>query len=96
VTDAPTLNTAKVAEREFVFNAIKNFLENRGDATSHGPVELNTPLMNSHLDSLTVLQLMMFLSDELKFELQEDDFAEEHFGTVGSLVGRILERYAAP
>jgi acyl carrier protein len=34
----------------------------------------------------------MFLSERLQFELQEEDFVEEHFGTVGALVRRIVAK----
>jgi acyl carrier protein len=49
-------------------------------------------LLNSALDSFTVLQLMMFLSDKYAFELQADDFIEEHFGTVATLVKCVVAR----
>jgi acyl carrier protein len=91
LTNATTLK----ATSETIFQAIKGFLEDHASLGLGGSVELSTPLMNSQLDSLTVLQLMIFLSDELQFELQEDDFGEEHFGTVGALVARILERRGA-
>jgi len=95
VANTASFKAPPAAEQDAVFQAIKRFLENRTGGVFTQPVELSTPLMNSHLDSLTVLQLMMFLSDELQFELQEDDFVEEHFGTVGALVARILARRGA-
>jgi acyl carrier protein len=95
LTNATTLKATSDAKGEAIFQAIKGFLEDHASLGLGGSVELSTPLMNSQLDSLTVLQLMIFLSDELQFELQEDDFGEEHFGTVGALVARILERRGA-
>jgi acyl carrier protein len=95
LTDTTTLKAGPTSEHEAVFKAIKAFLEERAGAGFEGPVGWDTPLMSSNLDSLSVLQLMMFLSDELQFELQEDDFVEEHFGTVGALVARIVARRAA-
>lgn len=80
---------------EAVFQDIRGFLEqNAGPSFAH-PVERETPLLNSALDSFTVLQLMMFLSERYRFELQEEDFVEEHFGTVASLVKRILAKRGA-
>jgi acyl carrier protein len=82
----------KDAKEEVIFSAIKAFLEqNAGTAIVH-PVEPQTLLLNSALDSFTVLQLMMFLSEQFQFELQEEDFIEEHFGTVGALVARVAAK----
>jgi acyl carrier protein len=79
-------------EEEAVFQDIKGFLEqNAGPGFAH-PVEHNTPLLNSALDSFTVLQLMMFLSEKFAFELLADDFVEEHFGTVAALVKRVVAK----
>lgn len=83
-------------EQETIFQAIKGFLEQNSGAGFPHPVQLDTPLLNSSLDSFAVLQLMMFLSDTLHFELQEDDFGEEHFGTVGALVKRVADRRGVP
>lgn len=80
------------AEKEELFQTIKGFLEQNAGAGFIRPVELGTPLLNSSLDSLTVLQLMMFLSERLQFELHEEDFVEEHFGTVDALVKRIAAK----
>lgn len=75
-----------------VFEDIKGFLEQNASPTFARPIGLHTPLLNSSLDSFTVLQLMMFLSERYQFELQEEDFVEEHFGTVGTLVKRIAAK----
>jgi acyl carrier protein len=80
------------ADEAAIFQIIKEFLEQNAGAAFAQPVELGTPLLNSSLDSFTVLQLMMFLSERLQFELQEEDFVEEHFGTVGALVRRIVAK----
>lgn len=84
--------TPDEAEEEVIFQTIKGFFEDSAGAVFVRPVEFGTPLLNSALDSLTVLQLMIFLSERLQFELQEEDFVEEHFGTVGALVKRIVAK----
>lgn len=77
-------------DEEIVFEDIKGFLDQNAPLAQ--PVERNTPLLNSSLDSFTVLQLMMFLSEKYQFELQAEDFVEENFGTVATLVKRILAK----
>lgn len=77
-------------DEEIVFEDIKGFLDQNAPLAQH--VVRNTPLLNSSLDSFTVLQLMMFLSEKYQFELQAEDFVEEHFGTVATLVKRILAK----
>lgn len=87
------VDTSGVAQdEEIVFNDIKGFLEQNASPTFPRPIEIETPLLNSSLDSFTVLQLMMFLSEKYAFELQAEDFVEDHFGTVGTLVKRILAK----
>ena len=80
------------ADAQEIFRAVKDFLEQTAASGVIGQVDPGTPLLNSSLDSLTVLQLMMFLSERFRFELQEEDFVEEHFGTVAALVRRIAAR----
>jgi len=80
-------------DEETIFRDIKQFLEQ--NATFTQPTELSTPLLNSSLDSFTVLQLMMFLSEKHQFELEAEDFVEDHFGTVGTLVKRIVAKRGA-
>lgn len=87
-----TETTGVAQDETVVFNTIKGFLEQNVSPAFTRPIEVDTPLLNSSLDSFTVLQLMMFLSEEYAFELQAEDFVEEHFGTVGTLVKRIIAK----
>ena len=79
-------------KEEAVFLDIKGFLEQHAGSAFARPIERNTPLLNSSLDSFTVLQLMIFLSDKYAFELLPDDFIEEHFGTVATLAKRVVAK----
>ena len=79
-------------EEAIVFHDIKEFLEQNASSALAHPVEGDTPLLDSALDSFTVLQLMIFLSEKYAFELQADDFVEEHFGTVSTLAKRIVAK----
>lgn len=80
---------------EAVFQAIKGFLQSNSAGVFAGPIEMDTPLLNSGLDSLAILQLMMFLGEQLGMEVEEDDFKEENFATVGALVGRVIAKRTA-
>ncbi|MGF1648978.1 MAG: acyl carrier protein [Hyphomicrobiaceae bacterium] len=52
-----------------------------------------TPLLASGaLDSLAVLQLMMFLGDTYGIEIRDEDFTPETFATVGSLAAFVRAR----
>jgi acyl carrier protein len=79
-------------EEDAVYLDIKGFLEQNASLGFTHPIERSTPLLNSALDSFTVLQLMMFLSEKYAFELLADDFIEEHFGTVATLVKRVVAK----
>lgn len=49
-----------------------------------------TPLLGSGLlDSLSILQLTMFLSDRWGIEISDEDFTPENFATIGSLVALV-------
>ena len=47
------------------------------------------------LDSLSIVELMTFVGEELGFEISDDDFTAENFETVGSLVRLIAEKRRA-
>ena len=75
-----------------VFMDIQKFLERTASANL-SEVDLNTPLLNSGaLDSLGILELMMFLSDKMQVELEDEDFVPENLETVGSLVRFVLQK----
>jgi acyl carrier protein len=86
---------ARASEEEAVYQDIRTFLEQNAGSLFAGPVGRETPLLNSALDSFTVLQLMMFLGERYQFELQEEDFMEEHFATVATLAKRIVSKRRA-
>jgi|GEM_PF-2680569 len=44
------------------------------------------PLLESdHLDSLGIVQLMIFLGQTFEIEIEDDDFEPENFETIGTL-----------
>jgi acyl carrier protein len=80
------------SDEEAVYEDIRTFLQQNAGSLFAAPIGRETPLLNSALDSFTVLQLMMFLGDRYQFELQEEDFVEEHFATVATLARRIIAK----
>ncbi len=47
------------------------------------------------LDSLTVIQLMVFLGQELGITIEDEDFAPENLGTIGQLLDFIGRKSTA-
>jgi acyl carrier protein len=79
-----------------IFQAIKQFLESGAAGTFPKPIEMRTPLLGSGLDSLSILQLMIFLGEQLHVEIEELDFIEENFATVGTLVACVVAKRGGP
>jgi acyl carrier protein len=78
---------------DLVLASIRDFLKS-SSALSHGQeITLETPLLEGGgLDSLTILQLVMFLNDSMKIEVKDEDFVPENFRNVGSLVRFVLAK----
>src|SRR5262245_15179522 len=74
------------------FQAIKTFLETGAAGAFRGPIDMDTPLLGSGLDSLSILQLMIFLGEQLHVEIEEPDFVEENFATVGTLAAYVVAK----
>jgi acyl carrier protein len=74
------------------FQAIKTFLETGAAGAFAKPIDMDTPLLGSGLDSLSILQLMMFLGEQLHVEIEEPDFVEENFATVGTLATYVVAK----
>ena len=56
----------------------------------------DTALLGSGLlDSLTVIQLMVFLGSEFGIDIEDDDFTPENLNDVGSLLRFIARKQAA-
>lgn len=80
---------------EVAFSAISEFLNGVSPNPFDGPVARDTPLMDSGLDSLCMLQLIMFLGEKINVEPSEEDFQEENFHTVGTLASYISTKMNA-
>lgn len=82
----PQAGTAELA-------LLAGFLRQMSPAAKSVPLTEDTPLLASGiLDSLGILQLMSFLSDELGIEIDDDDFTLDNFETIGSLIAFIQRR----
>ena len=75
---------SSIAEKIIEFIADQSFAVNISDNT------IQTPLLEGDaIDSLSIVQLMMFLGTEFGVEIDDEDFVEENFATVGSLTGLV-------
>ncbi len=67
--------------------AILRFVARVAPAELARDLDAGTPLLSAGLlDSLSIVELMTFVSEELGFEISDEDFTAENFETVGSLV----------
>lgn len=75
-----------------VRQALARFFARTAAATPLDTGDDSQELLSSGLlDSLAMVQLTMFLADEVGFELSDEDFTEANFATLGSLV-RLVNR----
>lgn len=75
------------------FRLLETFLRQLSPAARTIEIDANTALLSSGiLDSLGILQMMSFLSDELGIEIDDADFTLENFETLGSLLAFIQRR----
>jgi len=74
---------------------LRRFFEQHVPAAAAGGLEPDTPLLGTGLlDSLSVIQLMVFLGGELDIEIADEDFTPENLATVGSLIAFIERKKA--
>jgi acyl carrier protein len=75
------------------FAFLAGFLRQMSPAAKSIELNEETQLLASGiLDSLGILQLMSFLSDELGIEIDDDDFTLDNFETIGSLIAFVRRR----
>lgn len=78
-----------------VLALISDFLAKTSPTLPAGGVCAQTPLLEGGtLDSLGILQLVMFLGDRMQIEVTDEDFVPENFQTVGSLVHFVVGKRA--
>lgn len=73
--------------------SLETFFARHVPQAAPGVLDAQTPLLSSGLlDSLAVLQLSVFLSEEFGFELEDEDFTLENFETVGTLLALVARK----
>ncbi len=74
-------------DRTGIMEEIANFLASTSMQMPDDGLAEGTDILNSGaIDSLGILQLMMFLGERFEIEIEDDDFVPENFETVGKLV----------
>ncbi len=75
---------------------IREFVRNRFPGIASGPVEECTPLLASGaLDSLGILELVIFIGEKFGIEVADEDFDPTNFETIGHLVQFVERKRAA-
>jgi acyl carrier protein len=70
--------------------ALHKFLRENVPAATAAELTVDTPLLGQGLlDSLGVIQLMVFLGNELGLEVLDEDFTPENLATLGSVLAFI-------
>jgi len=81
-------------QKSDVFAAIVEFIS--ANTPTSDEITTDTPLLESGmLDSIGILQLMMFLGDSQGITIEDEDFAPENFGTVGDLLNFVIRKRQA-
>ncbi|CAN1559735.1 AcpP Acyl carrier protein [Rhabdaerophilaceae bacterium] len=77
------------SDRELINGFLRQVSPTARSLELHDDTQL---LTSGLLDSLGVLQMMAFLSDELGIEIGDDDFTLDNFETVGALLAFVNRR----
>lgn len=79
-----------------VLMQIEDYFLKTVPAAAPKPLTADTPLLGTGLlDSLSMLELTMFLSETFGIEFDDDDFVADNFKTAGSLVALVAGKRAA-
>lgn len=91
----PRPTTSSMLDRELVYAAIARFLRGVDAARAPSEVTAATPLVGAGLlDSLSMLQLTMALSDEFGIAFDDGDFTLENFETADRLATLVSAKHA--
>jgi acyl carrier protein len=81
------MDTTTASSRQDTLQQLHDFFRQNVPAASQQPLTEETQLLGTGLlDSLAVIQLMMFLGTELGIEVEDEDFTPENLSTVGRLL----------
>lgn len=74
-------------------SVLHRFFDQLAPGAKPRQLTLETALLSSGiLDSLAILQLTIFLSDEFGIEIDDEDFTLENFATIGTLLDFIASK----
>jgi acyl carrier protein len=91
-TSAP-LAPASGAQAHADLAVLHRFFDQLAPGAKPRALTLETALLASGvLDSLAILQLTVFLSDEFGIEIGDEDFTIENFATIGTLLDFIATK----
>jgi len=80
-------------ESHAVFETIREFLTRSSSMAGAEAITMETPLLEgSALDSLGIMQLVVFVGETFDIEVTDEDFTPDNFETVGSLVTFAMEK----
>lgn len=72
--------------------ALRSFFRQHVPAAAAASIEPATPLLGTDLlDSLAVIQLMVFVGESFGVTIEDEDFTPENLASVGSLI-ELVER----
>jgi acyl carrier protein len=82
---------------EHVANRIRDFIQTELlFEDGNQAVADNTPLLGGVMDSLALMQLVAFLEEEFKIEVDEDDITASHFRTIADIEHLVQEKARHP
>jgi acyl carrier protein len=82
-------------QREKQLKLLAEFLKQQVPAADGVEITPQTALLGTGLlDSLAVIQLMLFLGNEFGIDIEDDDFTPENLADVGSLLDFISRKQA--
>ncbi len=82
--------------QSMIEDSVITFLRTRSVGAASAPIDQSTPLLNSTiLDSIGILELMMFLAERFDVEVEDVDFQPANFETVSHLAAFVAHKKSA-
>ena len=85
-----------LTQRTCALAQLKEFFRQQVPASAQASLSESTALLGTGLlDSLAVIQLMVFLGGEMGIEIEDEDFTPDNLSTVGQLLDFIERKRAS-
>jgi acyl carrier protein len=85
-----------VSARQLALDQLRGFFSQHVPAAAQQPLNDQTALLGTGLlDSLAVIQLMVYLGTEMGIHVEDEDFTPENLGTIGQLLDFVERKQAA-